>query len=132
VGDEDAGIDAMKTIALSIISAGACLAAIGNFRVLGTSATQALIAYTAPDGNACTIQVSQSAGLTPLALDVDPGTFANSNFDLSRAGTVTAGLINAFFDILELLVVRLTLLILLVLGAYTLIRGHLIRGHDLG
>jgi hypothetical protein len=32
-------------------------------------------------------------------------------------------LINAFFDILELLVVRLTLLILLVLGAYTLIRG---------
>ena len=41
-------------------------------------------------------------------------------------------LINTFFDILELLVVRLTLLILLVLGAYTLIRGHLIRGHDLG
>ena len=32
-------------------------------------------------------------------------------------------LINTFFDILELLVVRLTLLILLVLGAYTLIRG---------
>ena len=82
----------MKTIALSIISAGACLAAIGNLRVLGTTATQALIAYTAPDANACTIQLSQSAGLTPLALDVDPGTFANSNFDLSRAGTVTAGL----------------------------------------
>jgi hypothetical protein len=33
--------------------------------------------------------------------------------------------INTFFDILDLLVVRLTLLILLVLGAYTLIRGHL-------
>jgi hypothetical protein len=33
--------------------------------------------------------------------------------------------INAFFDILELLVVRLTLLTLLALGAYTLIRGHL-------
>jgi hypothetical protein len=32
--------------------------------------------------------------------------------------------INGFFDILELLVVRLTLLILLVLGACTLIRGH--------
>src|ERR1019366_29942 len=84
--DEDAGIDAMKTIALSIISAGACLAAIGNLCVLGTTATQALIAYTAPDANACTIQLSQSAGLTPLALDVDPGTFANSNFDLSRHG----------------------------------------------
>jgi hypothetical protein len=33
--------------------------------------------------------------------------------------------INTFFDILDLLVVRLTLLILLALGAYTLIRGHL-------
>jgi len=68
------------------------LAAIGNFNVLGTSATQALIAYTAPDGNACTIQVSQSAGLTPLAVDVDPGTFANSNSDLSRPSTVSSGL----------------------------------------
>ena len=82
----------MKTIALSIFSACTCLAAIGNLRVLGTTSTQALLAYDAPDANACTIQLSQSAGLTPLALDVDPGTFANSNLDLSRAGTVTAGL----------------------------------------
>lgn len=72
--------------------AGPSLGAISNFRVLGTTATQALIAYTAPDGNACTIQVSQNAGLTPLALDVDPGTFANSNLDLSRSSTVTTGL----------------------------------------
>ena len=36
-------------------------------------------------------------------------------------------LLNTSFDILELLVVRLTLLILLVLGAYTFIRG--LRGH---
>src|SRR5271157_5152955 len=82
----------MKPIALLIISAYSCLAAIANFRVLGTTATQALIAYTAPDGNACTIQVSQNAGLTPPALDVDPGTFANSNSDLSRPSTVTSGL----------------------------------------
>lgn len=32
--------------------------------------------------------------------------------------------INRIFDLLELLVVRLTLLILLIVGAYTLIRGH--------
>jgi hypothetical protein len=51
-----------------------------------------LISYTAPDGNACTIQLSQSSSLTPLALDVDPGTFANSNSDLSRSGTLTVGL----------------------------------------
>jgi len=82
----------MKVISLSILFACACLAAIGNFRILGTTASQALIAYTAPDGNACTIQASQSAGLTPPALDVDPGTFANSNSDLSRPGTVTTGL----------------------------------------
>ena len=33
--------------------------------------------------------------------------------------------INAIFDLLELLVVRLTLLALLIFGAYTLIKGHL-------
>ena len=32
--------------------------------------------------------------------------------------------INEFFDLLDLLVVRLTLLILLVVGAYTVIKGH--------
>jgi hypothetical protein len=82
----------MKTAAMLLAFAIPGAAAIGNFRVLGTTATQALIAYTAPDGNACTIQLSQNAGLTPLALDVDPGTFANSNADLSRPSTVTAGL----------------------------------------
>jgi hypothetical protein len=33
--------------------------------------------------------------------------------------------INAVFDLLELLVVRLALLGLMILGAYTLIKGHL-------
>jgi hypothetical protein len=82
----------MKQAILFAASACSCMAAIGNFRVLGTTATQALIAYTAPDGNACTIQLSQNVGLTPLALDVDPGTFANSNSDLIRPSTVTSGL----------------------------------------
>src|SRR5580658_6320274 len=82
----------MKIVALSIFSTCACLAAISNFRVVGTTATQSLIAYTAPDGNACTIQASQTANLTPLALDVDPGTFANANLDLSRPSTVATGL----------------------------------------
>jgi hypothetical protein len=82
----------MRGVALLAALAWPSLAAISNFRVLGTTATQALIAYTAPDANACTIQLSQSAGLTPLALDVDPGTFANSNLDLSRPSTVFVGL----------------------------------------
>ena len=33
--------------------------------------------------------------------------------------------INQLFDILELLIVRSTLLILLIVGSYTIIRGHL-------
>lgn len=81
----------MKVVALFAASACSCLAAIGNLRVLGTTATQALIAYTAPDANACTIQVSESPGLTPLVLDMDPAIFANSNIDLSRPSTVTSG-----------------------------------------
>jgi len=85
----------MRTLALLAAAASSCLAAIGNFRVLGTTATQALIAYTAPDGNVCTVQVSQSASLSPLALDVDPGTFANSNMDLSRPSTAKVGLARA-------------------------------------
>jgi len=82
----------IKMAALLAASACTCLAAIGNMRVLGTTATQAVIEYDAPDGNACTIQLSQSASLTPPALDVDPGTFANSNSDLGRPSTLTAGL----------------------------------------
>ncbi len=82
----------MKRLVVALLSANVCLAAIGNFQVIGTTATQALISYTAPDANACAIQISQSASLSPLALDVDSGTFANSNIDLSRASTVVAGL----------------------------------------
>jgi len=82
----------VKTAALLMAGACTCVASIGNFRVLGTTATQALIAYNAPDGNACTIQLSQSNSYSPAALDVDPGTFANSNLDLSRPSTVAAGL----------------------------------------
>jgi hypothetical protein len=82
----------MKTVALLVAYAGACMAAIGNFSVIGTTATQAVIQYDAPDGNPCTIQISQSGTLLPLALDVDPGTFANSNYDLSRPTTVSSGL----------------------------------------
>ena len=82
----------MKAAVLAALGACSCWAAIGNFRVLGTTATQAVISYTAPDGNACTIQVSQSSSLTPPALDMDPNTFANANLDLGRPSTITAGL----------------------------------------
>src|ERR1035438_6451055 len=64
----------------------------GSVTVTDVSAQQASIAYTASSGSACTIQVSTSISLTPLVLDVDPGTFLNSNQDLSRPSTITNGL----------------------------------------
>jgi len=58
-----------------------------NVRVLGTTATQAAIAYTAPNGSACSIAVSTSASYSPLINDL----LTDSTSDLARTGTVTAG-----------------------------------------
>jgi hypothetical protein len=54
------------------------------------TATQAVIRYTAPGTNACTVQISESASLTPLVHDVDPVLFPGSNLD-SRTGSVANG-----------------------------------------
>lgn len=62
-----------------------------SFRVgtVGTTNTQAVLAYTAPDGGACTVKVSQQRSLTPLVRDVDPALFPGSDQD-TRPETVTA------------------------------------------
>jgi hypothetical protein len=74
-------------VALSAIRAEG---AITNLRVVGTTATQAIIAYTAPDGNACTMRVSESPSLTPLSHDVDPALFSGGDRD-DRPGSITQG-----------------------------------------
>jgi len=38
-----------------------------------TTNTQALLSYSAPNNNACTVKVSESASFTPLVHDVNPG-----------------------------------------------------------
>jgi hypothetical protein len=101
LGDEDQGTQPMKRVAglacwLAGVSASGLLpAAVTNVRVIGTTATQALIGYTAPDAAACSIAVSQTADgsgnpLPPLAHDVDPAIFANSNL-ASRLGSIPVG-----------------------------------------
>ena len=65
-------------------------AAITNVRVVGTSATQAILAYTAPDNAACAVAVSTSATYTPSAHDVDPSLFSGADSD-SRLGSVDSG-----------------------------------------
>jgi len=58
-----------------------------NVRVPGTTATQAAIAYTAPNGSACSIAVSTSPTYSPLINDL----LTDSTSDLARASTVTSG-----------------------------------------
>ena len=77
----------------------ACLAsaqaAITNVRVLGTTATQAAISYSAPDSSACTVQVSESASYAPPVHDVDPTLFAGGNAD-NRPGSLSDGRARVF------------------------------------
>ena len=66
-----------------------------SVQVLGTTATQAVIAYTAPDSNPCTVAVSQSPSLAPLVPDVDPNIFAGSNLD-NRSSSANNGTAREF------------------------------------
>jgi hypothetical protein len=86
VGDKDQGYKPVKTLLALSLAVGCCMAQ-SNVRVLGTTATQAAIAYTAPNGSACSLAVSTSPSYSPLINDL----ITDSTLDVARASTVTAG-----------------------------------------
>ena len=63
--------------------------------VVGTTNTQAVLVYSAPDASACTVKVSQQPSLTPLVRDVDPALFPGADQD-TRPETITAGTSRVF------------------------------------
>ncbi len=70
-------------------------ATITNVAVDSTTATQAILRYTAPGASACSLQVSESASLQPLVHDVDPALFPGEDQD-SRTGNLTSGRARVF------------------------------------
>lgn len=66
------------------------LGAITDFAVRGRTATQAYFFYTAPDANACRLEVSNSPTYSPLVYDLDPSLFMGSDMD-NRLGNLRNG-----------------------------------------
>ncbi len=79
---------AFSLLLLAGASAVRLRADITDITVSGVTSTQAVINYTAPDQNPCSVQVSENVTYTPLVHDVDPLIFAASNLD-SRAGSIS-------------------------------------------
>ena len=78
-------------ICAGLLLGGSALGAqIGDVSVVGTTPTQAVLAYTAPSNNSCMVIVSESPSLTPVIHDLDPTLFPNANLD-NRPGNVNQG-----------------------------------------
>ncbi len=72
---------------LAVLAPAAAAAAITGVDDRQTTATQALISYTAPNSQPCAVEISESPGYVPLVDDVNPALFPGSNLD-SRPGSV--------------------------------------------
>jgi len=70
-------------------------AQIQNVQVMGTTATQAVLSYTASSAAPCQVEVSTDSSYVPLVNDVRPALFSGSNMD-NRDGAVTNGLTRIF------------------------------------
>lgn len=77
------------TAALALLACGAARAQVVARGPVPTSPTQAVLSYTAPDDNVCTVAVRE-AGSAALVHDVDPALFPNAHLD-NRPGAVSLG-----------------------------------------
>src|SRR5439155_10274371 len=62
-----------------MLAAAPLSAAITNVRITDTTPTQAVLRFVSPACGTGTVQVSESAGLTPLVPDLDPALFTNAD-----------------------------------------------------
>src|SRR5277367_3057702 len=85
----------MRNILLFCLLVTRVQAAIQNVSVLGTTATQALIHYTAPNNAPCNVEVSESSTYSPLVNDVDGTKFASAPSD-ARPGGISNGVERLF------------------------------------
>ncbi len=70
-------------------------ASINDVTIQGVTSTQAVIAYTAPDQNPCTVDVSENVSYSPPVHDADPLIFAGANLD-NRPGSPFFGMSRTF------------------------------------
>ncbi len=85
----------MKPLLLGLILAVCSFADITSVSVSGTTATQAILTYTAPNASACSLAVSETADSNgnpqpPFVHDVDPALFPGADQD-GRAGNIVNG-----------------------------------------
>ncbi|MEP6538657.1 MAG: hypothetical protein ABJF23_25180, partial [Bryobacteraceae bacterium] len=81
-------IQRFRIVALFAATCGLSEAAISGVQVLGATNVQAAIAFEAPAGAACRVEVSENPSYAPLANDVNPALFNGADLD-SRSGSVT-------------------------------------------